>query len=355
MKSENWIKNPDEDFLPNENRLVPSQFEYQKNLLIFILETLKDAGLDPADDFFPMTPEQYVYNSSKDYHLRSLYLNGLVEMRYAFSLRNPLSRALVDKEAVIKFPPRLSAQYRASGLTDSEQHIRINGEITDFYHSKVDFPKLLALLDDPSVDAVKRNMLIMILQILDPECIPVRDEVCTVPEVVGNGIDICANAERFMLAFISGNYIKPKRDGDKEGYVTLIVDQEGKPIMLEKMDLGQPRSCITLQPIRLGTKYIPAGFILESVPGDNVTQYKVPWPDGKGAFTYMQSVGDFIGFEPYRPSLISIPPSERRDAGASNFKHQAETDGYVSHDYITTKIIAQFCEDKLEQSGFSFS
>jgi len=349
MKSENWIKNPDEDFLPNENHLVPSQFEYQKDLLIFILEKLKDAGLDPADDFFPMTPEQYVYDSSKDYYLRSVYLNGLVEMRYAFSLRNPLSRALVDKEAVIKFPLRLSAQHNSTEL---------NNEITDFYHSKVDFPKLLTLLDDPSVDEVKRNMLIMILQILDPECIPVRDEVCVVPEVVGSGIDICANAEGFMLSFISGKYIKPKKDTDKKGYVTLIVDQEGKPIMLEKMHLGQSRSCVTLQPIRLGTKYIPEGFILESVPSDTVTQYKVPWPDGEGAFTYVQSVDDFIGFEPYRPSLFSIPPTDRKNAGASNFQHQANkagTYGYTSYDYITPKIIRQFCAHKLQQSGFSFS
>ena len=81
-------------------------------------------------------------------------------------------------------------------------------------------------------------------------------DVADAPQVPGMPekppIGSCSQAEEFFLEIAHG---KVRRGGR----INIIVDADGQPLMLEKINLGESHSAIVIAPIRINHVRIPAG------------------------------------------------------------------------------------------------
>lgn len=71
----------------------------------------------------------------------------------------------------------------------------------------------------------------------------------------------CTTAETYFLEF-SYNHDMFKWRGGESSHMNVIVDDDNNPLMLEKVGLGDPHSCITVQEVVLNNVRLPAGTLL---------------------------------------------------------------------------------------------
>lgn len=227
---------------------------------------------------------------------------------------------------------------------------KLNKIITQAYVKKVDFDKLLSLMEIET-DQAKKNLLLLIIQIINPHAIPKTENEVEVKMTESSfTIGGCEMAEKNMLAYISGKHTKPK-----DGYVNLIIDNNKSPLMLEKMHLGNKHSALSLKPVRINGVLIPAGAILSAEPDifePTISKMKL-FPKKEGAINYVTKLSDYKGFKFIRMSILSLPEEIRASAGGDTYLHQQNrTIGYINYDWLTPPIIAEYASHRFKKEQY---
>ena len=331
------IFNPEKSFIEHADKEHEASLkrkkvdlEYQKEFGDFFLSLFKGAKIDISHSL-----EYCLEDASDLYCSLSLYLCE------AITSGDPRDRLLLDSEARERFYKK---KYRIMSKK------KLNDLITEAYAKKVDFDKLLSLMENETEQA-RKNLLVLIVQIINPRAIPKReDEVKINMAPSAPCVGGCVMAEKNMLAYISGKHTKPEGGG----YVNLIVDDNGSPLMLEKIKLGDTHSCISLKPVRINGVFIPAGAIFSAQPDAfEPIRLKIRWfTKVEGAINYVTKVKNYEGFKFVRMSLLSLPEDIRASAGGDTYIHQQDkTKGYINYDWLTPEIIADYASQRLRNAG----
>lgn len=125
------------------------------------------------------------------------------------------------------------------------------------------------------------------------------------PEIMGMKvkpeIGSCSQAEEFFLEIANG---RVRRGGS----VNVIVSQDGSPIMVEKMNLGESHSAVVVSPINIFNVLIPPGSLCALKYSEDVSDLRAS-PHGKIIPLANISEARFL-----RLTTLSVPPDVRKRA-----------------------------------------
>lgn len=125
-------------------------------------------------------------------------------------------------------------------------------------------------------------------------------------------IGTCPEAERYFLEF-SGGYTR------RQGIINILTDDE-QPVLVEKMNIGDSHSCITIRDTLLNGVLLPAGSLL----GTTYCSLPITTPrcgDVNGAWMPV-SVCD--GFRFLRLTTLAVSPENRMRAYKNHIRRQLE-------------------------------
>lgn len=125
----------------------------------------------------------------------------------------------------------------------------------------------------------------------------------------------CPMAEKFFLEIA---YRKiPRR-----GLVNVFVSEQNRPLLMEKINMGDDHSCISLKVIVLNGVRLPVGssFAVAYDP-ESVHQQKSKFLSG-----YVIPLADIQGFWFLRLTTLAVSPQNRERAFSTHFRQQIEND-----------------------------
>ncbi|HEY1099334.1 MAG TPA: hypothetical protein VGF99_10405 [Myxococcota bacterium] len=128
----------------------------------------------------------------------------------------------------------------------------------------------------------------------------------------------CPLAEKYFLEIADG-FVRPR------GRVNVFVDDEGRPLLVEKLRLGDDHSCVNVQTLVLNGVRLPPGCLL-GVKRDE---------DGLAARPNRRLPGEVIpvsrceGFRFLRLTTLAVTPQNRQRAFTTHFKAQLDAGLYA--------------------------
>lgn len=126
-------------------------------------------------------------------------------------------------------------------------------------------------------------------------------------------IGTCPEAERYFLEY-AGGYIR------RHGVVNIICTVDHKPIALEKMNIGDSHSCLTLAPVSLNGVLLPSGSLL----GAHYTCVPLEARRCAKHNGLWLPITACEGFRFLRLSTLSVSPTNRARAFGQHLKRQLE-------------------------------
>lgn len=125
-------------------------------------------------------------------------------------------------------------------------------------------------------------------------------------------VGTCPLAEKYFLE-IGHGYVRRK------GRVNVLVSDQGEPLLLEKLNLGDNHSCISLVELRLNGVRLPAGCLFGVQPAE-----------GSCGRPSARLPGDIIpagicrGFRFLRLTTLAVSPPHRQRAFSAHFQAQVD-------------------------------
>ncbi len=120
----------------------------------------------------------------------------------------------------------------------------------------------------------------------------------------------CPMAEKFFLKVAHHQLLR-------QGIINIFVDTGGEPVMMEKLNMGDNHSCISLKPLIMNGVRLPAGSLF-AVSYDPDAVQKTPNKKYKGHVIPI----DQVGFWFLRITTLAISPANRARAFSTHFKQQ---------------------------------
>lgn len=128
----------------------------------------------------------------------------------------------------------------------------------------------------------------------------------------------CPMAENFFLKIAHGQVLR-------HGEINIIVDQHQQPLLLEKLNMGDDHSCISLKPVLMNGVCIPSGALF-SVHYDRASiQNKRPNHHLKG---YVIPYSEINGFWFLRLTTLAISPQNRERTFTTHYQQQVQNGLY---------------------------
>lgn len=144
----------------------------------------------------------------------------------------------------------------------------------------------------------------------------------------------CTMAEKFFLEIMFDTV-------PRKGRVNIIVDQQHRPLLIEKLNIGDSHSCISVAPVMMNGVIIPPASLF-------AVDYDENYSSGIACKTLRGEVIPAIdchGFRFLRLTTLSISPTHRARAFSAHYEWQSAT-GLFSH---KTTEISQLYEFALAQ------
>lgn len=126
-------------------------------------------------------------------------------------------------------------------------------------------------------------------------------------------IGTCPESERYFLEF-AGGYVR------RHGIMNVLVDDSDQPLMIEKMNIGDSHSCITLRELILNGVLIPAGSLLGTYY-TSLPIHTTQCAEHKGGWF---PVSVCKGFRFLRLTTLAISPKNRARAFTHHLRIQLE-------------------------------
>ena len=123
----------------------------------------------------------------------------------------------------------------------------------------------------------------------------------------------CPMAEKFFLRIAHHRLLR-------QGEINIFVDEHDQPIMMEKLNMGDNHSCISLVPLMMNGVRLPAGSLfsahyeIEQLEKHKNKQYK----------GYVIPIAEMNGFWFLRLTTLAVSPQHRARAFGYHFKQQVD-------------------------------
>ncbi|MQW91815.1 hypothetical protein GFH30_08750 [Acinetobacter wanghuae] len=128
----------------------------------------------------------------------------------------------------------------------------------------------------------------------------------------------CPMAENFFLKIAHHRILR-------EGEINIFVDDQNRPIFLEKLNMGDNHSCISLRPVLMNGVRLPAGSLFSVDYDRDAIENKCPNKQYKG---YVMPFDAISGFWFLRLTTLAISPQNRKRAFSTHFEQQVENGLY---------------------------
>lgn len=125
-------------------------------------------------------------------------------------------------------------------------------------------------------------------------------------------VGTCTLAERFFLEIGYGHV-------RRSGRINLHVSDRGEPLLIEKLNLGDDHSCVSLAELRLNGVRLPPGSLLAVRRRDDIAVR----PCAKLPGSVMR-VRDCDGYRFLRLATLAVTPANRQRAFTAHFQAQIE-------------------------------
>lgn len=122
----------------------------------------------------------------------------------------------------------------------------------------------------------------------------------------------CPMAENFFLKIAHGSVLR-------QGAINIIVDEKEQPLLIEKMNMGDNHSCISLQTLLMNGVRVPAGSLFSLDYDISQIANKRPNKQFKG---YVLPYTALNGFWFLRLTTLAISPENRKRAFSTHYKQQ---------------------------------
>lgn len=128
----------------------------------------------------------------------------------------------------------------------------------------------------------------------------------------------CPMAEKFFLKIAHGEVLR-------RGEINIFVDAEQRPVFMEKLNMGDNHSCISLQPVLMNGVRLPAGSLFSvAYDRDAISNKRT----NRGHAGCVIPVTEVAGFYFLRLTTLAISPKNRRRAFSSHFEQQVQNGLY---------------------------
>ncbi|OEC87396.1 hypothetical protein [Acinetobacter sp. YK3] len=123
----------------------------------------------------------------------------------------------------------------------------------------------------------------------------------------------CPMAEKFFLRIAHHRLLR-------QGEINIFVDEHDQPIMMEKLNMGDNHSCISLVPLMMNGVRLPAGSLfsahyeIEQLEKHQNKQYK----------GYVIPIAEMNGFWFLRLTTLAVSPQHRARTFGYHFKQQVD-------------------------------
>ena len=235
---------------------------------------------------------------------------------------------------------------RGAGFTQATRHLATyvnrawrKQEISDIRVFEGRLKKNPSRADlEPLLDKLEReeskllvNMMLDVVCPLEPGDVPMADELTCLKIWPEDDLKIgtCSLAEKYFLELASA-FVRSK------GQVNVLVSDSGEPILLEKMNLGDNHSCVSVAPVLLNQVRLPPGSL-----------FGVRYEGPVGARKNRSAAGEVIpihscaGFRFLRLSTLVVAPEHRARAFTAHFQAQLDA-GLFAPREATVAQLRQF-------------
>ena len=124
----------------------------------------------------------------------------------------------------------------------------------------------------------------------------------------------CPMAENFFLKIAHGRMLR-------QGEINIFVDEQQQPILLEKLNMGDNHSCISLKPVLMNGVCLPAGSLFSVNYDRTLIQEKLANQKFKG---YVIPYSAINGFWFLRLTTLAVSPENRERAFTTHYKQQVD-------------------------------
>lgn len=128
----------------------------------------------------------------------------------------------------------------------------------------------------------------------------------------------CPMAENFFLKIAHGRVLR-------QGEINIFVDEEQQPLLLEKLNMGDDHSCISLKPILMNGVCLPAGSLFSVDYDRDAIQNKTQNQQFKG---YVIPYTEVSGFWFLRLTTLAVSPENRSRAFTTHYQQQIDNGLY---------------------------
>lgn len=176
-------------------------------------------------------------------------------------------------------------------------------------------------------DRLKRDESLMVLDIMQ-DLLDIADTpVPQLPRMaVKPEIGSCSQAEEFFLELAHG---KVRRGG----VVNVITHGDGRPIMIEKVNLGESHSAVVLRPCRLnGVRLIPGSLVAIDYPD---TDHDLP----RHEHGWVIPASSLRAVYYMRLTTLAVPPEIRERAFSVQFKRQLSANMLSPHSTTIQNLV----------------
>lgn len=234
---------------------------------------------------------------------------------------------------------------RGSGYTQASRHLAVlvNRPRDDTSHAASrlfpqaaggqELTRLLLELPGLLMREESRVLATLILDLVRP--VAPSDALQALPAYEGEiKVGTCPLAEKYFLEISSG-FVRRK------GRVNVLVSDAGEPLLLEKLNLGDNHSCISVAEVTLNGVRLPPGCLFGVARGDDLELMKNSKLPG-----CVIPVRRCAGFRFLRLTTLAISPQNRRRAFSSHFQSQLDA-GLFAPGEATCDELRRVAEEQL--------
>ena len=128
----------------------------------------------------------------------------------------------------------------------------------------------------------------------------------------------CPMAENFFLKIAHRRVLR-------SGEINIFVDEQNEPLLMEKLNMGDNHSCISLKPILMNGIRVPQGSLFSVDYSSEHIENKTPNKEFKGFILPYSAIN---GFWFLRLTTLAVSPKNRKRAFSTHFDQQVSNGLY---------------------------
>ena len=187
-----------------------------------------------------------------------------------------------------------------------------SNSLSDYLKQVVEFEKTLRNIESEATLEESKIICRFIEDVILPKD-PVEEGLTTLNTLTERPkVGSCPMAEKFFLKVAHDQF-------PRQGILNIFVDKDNNPLMLEKLNMGDNHSCISLAPLMMNGVRLPPGSLF-AISYDEEAVSKTPNKQCKGNIIPI----DEVSFWFLRITTLAVSPKNRARAFSMHFKQQVQ-------------------------------